>query len=230
MEEKEIATSPPQCIEQSYCPICYDKFYSHVVWQCRSCTAEYHFLCILEWLLRKYNCPCCRANERPIFSIMVNQEAFVILPTTPSELTLWLKHIRFLMRQSFQAAVESTGEAVVGYGIPAAIQILWTLVKHWLRFVLPHLLPILVLIFLYIFKILQLLVQVVEGQLMVLIWIASAPYLLITFISHHLKRFGHATFNVLLRWFEQMLKGELFVDTRTRTSAALLRIPFMARG
>merc|ERR1719427_2197622 len=105
---------------------------------------------------------------------MVNQEVFVIFPTTPSELTLWLKHMHFLICQSFQAAVVSSGDSFVGYGIPMAVQFLYTLVKHWLRFVIPHLVPLLVLIFLYISKLLQLLVRAAEGHLMVIIWLLTA--------------------------------------------------------
>jgi len=229
MEEKDIALSQRQCNEsESYCPICYDKFWSHVVWQCRFCTGEYHFLCILEWLLRKYNCPCCRANERPIFNIMVNQEVFVILPTTPSELTLWLKHMHFLICQSFQATVESSGDSFVGYGIPMAFRCLYTLFKHLLRFVMPHLMPLLVFIFLYISKLLQLLVRVAERHLMLIIWLLNAPFNIWSFISRHLIRIGHSTFDILWKMLDQLLKGEFFFNPRSHLSVPLLRIHLIA--
>lgn len=226
MEEKEVAVSPRQREDShSPCPICYDKFWSDVVWQCRSCKAEYHFLCILEWLLRKYNCPCCRANARPIFNIIVNQEVFVLLPTTPSELTVWLKQIHFLILQSFQAAAESSGEGVVGYGIPMAIQFFFKLTKHWLWFILPHLVPILILIFLYISKMLQMLVRVLEGNLIVLIWVISTPFRIISFIARNLNRLGHAAFGILWSMIEQRLQGELVFNPRSHTSDPLLQMP-----
>ena len=49
------------------CSICLEKKVNNmVIYQCRQCKHQFHKNCLDKWLLRKYECPDCRFNNKTL--------------------------------------------------------------------------------------------------------------------------------------------------------------------
>jgi len=127
--EKKTESSPSVSSDKDrICPICWNRFESQP-WSCRTCSSEFHFLCILEWLMKKYNCPCCRANNTPIFEARVSPENVLSMPSSLHDLRLWILYLRLL---AYQISVETSLSTVVRL-IYAGITLWFKLYLHTLK-------------------------------------------------------------------------------------------------
>jgi len=107
--EQKTEFSHNRSLSDRTCPICQNKFES-LAWSCRKCSGEFHFLCIVEWLMVKYNCPCCRANKTPIVELRVSEENVLTIPSSHHDFRLWILYLRLLI---YQISVETSFTTIV---------------------------------------------------------------------------------------------------------------------